>query len=179
MALRELIPKLPSDLGVPIFVVQHMPPKYTQSLALRLNEVSQIPVLEAADRMKVEPNHVYIAPGGYHMGLENLLGKPTIRISSEPHEHNCRPAVDFTFRAACTVYSGNLLGVILTGMGRDGAEGCRKIKQMGGTVFVQHPGGCTVYGMPKVIVEEQLADRVIPLEKMAMWITRSVERSRG
>lgn len=179
IALRELIPKLPSDLGIPVFVVQHMPPKYTQSLALRLSEASQIPVLEAENGLQVEPNHVYIAPGGFHMGLETSMGKPTIRTSSDPHEHNCRPAVDFTLRSACDFYGGKLLGVILTGMGRDGTEGCRRIKEMGGTVFAQHPEGCTVYGMPKVIVEEQLADRVIPLEKMASWIVRFVGKSRS
>ncbi|XZE44144.1 protein-glutamate methylesterase/protein-glutamine glutaminase [Pirellulaceae bacterium SH467] len=178
MALRELIPKLPSDLGVPVFVVQHMPPKYTQSLALRLSEASPLPVLEAVDGMRVEPNHVYVAPGGFHMGLENVMGKPVIRTSSEAHEHNCRPAVDYTLRSACNFYGGNLLGVILTGMGRDGTAGCKRVKEMGGTVFAQHPEGCSVYGMPKVIVEEQLADRVIPLEKMASWIVRFVGKSR-
>ncbi|AMV35409.1 Chemotaxis response regulator protein-glutamate methylesterase [Pirellula sp. SH-Sr6A] len=178
MALRELIPKLPSDLGVPVFVVQHMPPKYTQSLALRLSEASTLPVLEAVDGMRVEPNQVYIAPGGLHMGIETVMGKPVIRTSNEAHEHNCRPAVDYTLRSACNFYRGNLLGVILTGMGRDGTAGCRNVKESGGTVFAQHPEGCTVYGMPKVIVEEQLADRVIPLEKMASWIIRFVEKSR-
>jgi len=178
MALREVIPKLPNHLGVPVLVVQHMPPKYTQSLASRIGEVSQMPVHEATDGMKVEPNHVYIAPGGLHMGLARLHGKPVIRTSDDPHEHNCRPAVDFTFRAACNIYSGNLLGVILTGMGRDGTEGCKMIKQLGGSVLAQHPDGCTVYGMPKVVVEEQLADRVVPLEKMASWIVRMVESGR-
>jgi two-component system chemotaxis response regulator CheB len=178
IALRELIPKLPNDLGVPVFVVQHMPPKYTQSLALRLSEASQIPVLEAADGMRVEPNHVYIAPGGFHMGLDASMGKPVIRTTSDPQEHNCRPAADFTLRSVCDFYGGGVLGVILTGMGRDGTAGCRRIKEMGGTVFAQHPEGCTVYGMPKVVVEEQLADRVIPLEKMASWIVRFVGKSR-
>lgn len=178
IALRELIPKLPSDLGVPIFVVQHMPPKYTQSLALRLSEASQLPVVEAVDGMRVEPNHVYVAPGGFHMGIEAVTGMPIIRTSSETHEHNCRPAVDYTLRSACEFYGGNLLGVILTGMGRDGTAGCRQVKELGGTVFAQHPEGCTVYGMPKVIVEEQIADRVIPLEKMASWIARFVGKSR-
>jgi two-component system, chemotaxis family, protein-glutamate methylesterase/glutaminase len=178
IALREVIPRLPITLGVPVFVVQHMPPKYTLSLAARIGEVSQIPVHEAANMMKVEPNHVYIAPGGMHMGMELQHGNPVIRTSSDPPEHNCRPAVDYTFRSASQIYAGNLLGVILTGMGRDGAEGCRMIKQLGGAVLAQHPDGCTVYGMPKVVVEEQLADRVVPIEKMASWIVRMVERSR-
>lgn len=178
IALRELIPKLPNNLGVPVLVVQHMPPKYTQSLASRIGEASQLPVHEAVDGMKIEANHVYIAAGGAHMGLARRLGDVVVRTSDEPPEHNCRPAVDYTFRAACQIYSGNLLGVILTGMGRDGTEGCRMIKQLGGTVLAQHPEGCIVYGMPKVVVEEQLADRVVPLEKIASWIVRLVEKSR-
>jgi two-component system chemotaxis response regulator CheB len=178
MALREVIPRLPATLGVPVFVVQHIPPNYTQSLAARLGEVSKLRVQEAANGIKVERNHVYIAPGGLQLGLELENGYPVIRTSMDPPEHNCRPAVDYTLRAAANVYAGKLLGVILTGMGRDGTEGCRLIKQLGGCVLAQHPDGCTVYGMPKVVVEEQLADRVVPIEKMASWIARLVENSR-
>lgn len=178
IALREVIPRLPATIGVPVFVVQHMPPKYTQTLAVRIGEVSQIPVHEATQGMKVEPNHVYIAPGGLHMGIDLQRGKPVIRTSDDPPEHNCRPAVDYTLRSAASIYHGNLLGVILTGMGHDGTEGCRLIKQLGGSVLAQHPDGCIVYGMPKVVVEEQLADRVAPIEKIASWIVRMVENSR-
>jgi two-component system chemotaxis response regulator CheB len=179
MALRELIPRLPATLGVPVFVVQHMPPNYPHSLAARIGEASQLPVDEATNGMKVELNHVYIAPGGLHLGLEIQHGQPVIRTSDDPPEHNCRPAVDYTLRSAANIYAGKLLGVILTGMGRDGTEGCRLIKQLGGSVLAQHPDGCTVYGMPKVVVEEQLADRVVPMEKMASWIVRMVENSRA
>jgi len=178
VALRELIPKLPSNLGVPVFVVQHMPQGYTKSLANRIGEISQIPVREASSGMLVEPNQVYIAPGGLHMGIQLQRGKPVIQTSDDLPEHNCRPAVDYTCRSAVKVYGGKVLGVILTGMGRDGTEGCRLIKQLGGYVLAQHPEGCIVYGMPKVVVEEQLADRVVPIEKMASWITRVIEKNR-
>jgi two-component system chemotaxis response regulator CheB len=172
-----VIPKLPRTLEVPVFVVQHMPPKYTHSLAERLAESSQIPIHEAVDGMKVEAGHVYLAQGGLHMGLETRHYRTYITTANAPPEHNCRPAVDYTLRAAGKIYGGNVLGVILTGMGRDGTEGCRLIKQMGGVVLAQHPYGCTVYGMPKSVVEENIADRVIPLEKMAAWIVRLVEKS--
>jgi two-component system chemotaxis response regulator CheB len=178
VALREVIPKLPPTLGVPVFVVQHMPPNYTKSLAARIGEASQIPVQEAASGMLVEANRVYLAPGGLHMGVELQRGRLVIQTSDDPPEHNCRPAVDYMLRSAARIYSGDLLVVILTGMGRDGTEGCRLIKQMGGVVLAQHPDGCVVYGMPKVVVEEQLADRVVPIEKMASWIVRMVEESR-
>lgn len=178
IALREVLPRLPKKLGVPILVVQHMPPKYTATLAERINEVSELPVCEAANGMLVEPNRVYIAPGGLQMAIEFKDGRTLIRTNEDPPEHNTRPSVDYLFRSAAEVYSGNLLGVILTGMGRDGADGCRLIKQHGGSVLAQHPDGCVVYGMPKAIVEENLADRVVPLEKIASWIVRLVEANR-
>lgn len=175
VALREVLPKLPSTLKVPIFVVQHMPARYTKSLSDRLNESSMLPIQEAFDGMKIEPNMVYIAPGGLHMRVSKSPKGPVIKIVDDPPENNCRPAVDYLFRSAAEVYGGNLLAVILTGMGRDGTEGCRIIKQLGGSVIAQHPDGCVVYGMPKAVVEEQLADRVVPLEKIASWIVRIVE----
>jgi two-component system, chemotaxis family, protein-glutamate methylesterase/glutaminase len=175
VALREVIPKLPATLGVPVFVVQHMPPNYTKSLALRIGENSQLPVHEASHGLLVEPNNVYIAPGGLHMGVASQRGKLFIQTSDAPPEHNCRPSVDYTLRSIADAYAGNVLVVILTGMGRDGTEGCRRIKQLGGTILAQHPEGCVVYGMPKAVVEEQLVDRVVPLEKMASWIVRMIE----
>lgn len=178
LALREVIPKLPGTLGVPVFVVQHMPPGYTKSLAARLEEMSLLPVQEAAHNMIVEPNQVYMAPGGLHMGIESQRGRFIISTSDLPPEHNCRPAVNYTLRSAVQAYSSHLLVAILTGMGRDGTEGCRLVRQHGGSVLAQHPDGCVVYGMPKAVVEEQLANRVVPLEKMATWIVRMVEASR-
>ena len=178
LALREVIPKLPGTLGVPVFVVQHMPPGYTKSLATRIGEMSSLPVQEASNNMIVEPNQVYMAPGGLHMGIENQRGRCIISTSDLPPEHNCRPAVNYTLRSAVQAYSGHLLVVILTGMGRDGTEGCRLVRQHGGSVLAQHPEGCVVYGMPKAVVEEQLANRVVPLEKMATWIVRMIEASR-
>jgi len=178
LALREIIPKLPSTLGVPVFVVQHMPQGYTKSLAARIGEMSQLPVQEAANSMIVEPNQVYVAPGGLHMGIEVQRGKHWISTSDSPPEHNCRPSVDYTLRSVAKAYAGRLLVVILTGMGRDGTEGCRLVRQLGGSVLAQHPDGCVVYGMPKAVVEEQLANRVVPLEKMATWIVRMLEASR-
>lgn len=178
LALREVIPKLPGTLGVPVFVVQHMPPGYTKSLAARIGEMSSLAVQEASNNMIVEPNQVYMAPGGLHMGIESQRGRFIISNSDLPPEHNCRPAVNYTLRSAVQAYSGHLLVAILTGMGRDGTEGCRLVRQHGGSVLAQHPDGCVVYGMPKAVVEEQLANRVVPLEKMATWIARMVEASR-
>lgn len=175
VALREVLTKLPASLGVPVFVVQHMPARFTSSLAARLKESSQMLILEGAEGMTVEANCIYIAPGGLHMCLAPSLGQRVLRTNEDPPEHNCRPAVDYLFRSVVEAYAGNVLGVILTGMGRDGTEGCRAIKDRGGKVIAQHPDGCVVYGMPKSVVENQLADRVVPLEKIASWIVRVVE----
>lgn len=175
VALREVLPKLPPTLNVPVFVVQHMPARYTKSLSERLCESSMIPIVEAMDSMKIEANKVYIAPGGLQMRIRATAKGPIIQTTDDPPEHNCRPAVDYMFRSAAEVYGGNLLAVVMTGMGRDGTEGCRVIKGLGGAVIAQHPDGCVVYGMPKAVVEEKLADRVVPLEKIASWIVRLVE----
>jgi two-component system chemotaxis response regulator CheB len=176
VALREVIPKLPGELGVPVFVVQHMPPGYTHSLAQRICEASQLQVIEGAMGQEARPNTVYIAPGGKHLQLVRTGERVRIETNEDPPEHNCRPAVDVLFRSAASAYEGHVLAVVLTGMGRDGAEGCRAIKRRGGTVFAQHPDGCVVYGMPKAVIDEQLADRVIPLDRIASWIVREVQK---
>lgn len=173
-ALREVLPKLPPTMDLPIFVVQHMPAHYTSSLAQRLNEDCQMQVVEAHDGMHVEDNCIYIAPGGLHLRLVALRGQVFMQTTQDAPEHNCRPAVDYLLRSAADTYDGRVLAVILTGMGRDGAEGCRALKHKGGYVMAQHPDGCVVYGMPKVVVEEHLVDRVVPLDKISGWIVRQI-----
>ncbi len=171
VALREVLSRLPVQLGLPVFVVQHMPAHYTTSLADRLNDACKLAVCEARDGMLIEPNKVYIAPGGSHLCIATHHGKKILRTTDDPPEQSCRPAVDYLFRSLADAYNGKVIGIVLTGMGRDGAEGCRAIKQRGGYVIAQHPEGCVVYGMPKVVVEQGLADRVVPLEKIAAWIS--------
>lgn len=174
VALREVIPLLPADLSVPVFVVQHMPPKYTQSLAERLNGEARLKVVEATDLTHPQPGVVYIAPGGQQMKVIARPSGAIIRITDDPPEHGCRPGVDYLFRSAAEAYDGKLLAVILTGMGKDGTEGCRQIKRRGGYVVAQHSQGCTVYGMPKSVVDEGLADKIIPLELIAGGIAKLV-----
>jgi two-component system, chemotaxis family, protein-glutamate methylesterase/glutaminase len=178
VALREVIPMFPVDLPVPILVVQHMPPKYTQSLAERLNEVSRVRVHEAADGMLAEPGNAYIAPGGQHIKLLPRAGTPMIRVTEDPPEHGCRPAVDYLFRSCAETFNGKVLAIVLTGMGRDGTEGCRLIKRRGGYVITQHATGCTVYGMPKAVFDEGLSDKVLPLELIASGATKLIKGSR-
>ncbi len=173
-ALARVIPALPSGLSVPVLIVQHMPPLFTKSLAEDLDRKSEIHVCEASDQMKPKAGNVYIAPGGSHMKIVTVAGEPTIRITDDPPEQSCRPSVDYLFRSACEVYGGALVGAILTGMGEDGTRGCRLLKERGSVVIAQNEATCVVYGMPRKVVEEELADAVVPLDAIASELTRHV-----
>lgn len=179
-ALARIIPDFPANLAVPVFVVQHMPEGFTASLASRLNEASEMEVTEAADGMPVQAGQVVIARGGRHLRLERRMPNGVIvRLSDDPPEHRCRPAVDYTLRSAVEIFDGRLLAVILTGMGRDGTAGCQLVRSRGGRVLAQHAAGCTVYGMPRSVVTSGLSDDVVKLPHIAAAIERSVRRSDG
>lgn len=174
VALSEVLPALPRDFPAPILIVQHMPPQYTQSLANRLNERSEIEVVEGAEGMAVVAGFAYIAPGGRHMKVERRGGRIVIGITTDPPENSCRPAVDFLFRSAAEIYGAKLMAVIMTGMGRDGTEGSRAIKQRGGHVITQDAEGCAVFGMPKAVADERLSDETLPLGRIAEGLTQRV-----
>ena len=176
-ALKQVLPMLPSRFPAPILVVQHMPPEYTKALARRLDEMSELDVAEATNGMELRPGQVVIAPGGRQMKLVCRNDCVLVRITNDPHENGCRPSVDYLLRSAVEVFDGNALGVIMTGMGRDGLNGCAELKRRGGRVFAQHEYGCMVYGMPKAVIEQSLADRVLPLGRIGSAITRHVEGS--
>jgi two-component system chemotaxis response regulator CheB len=172
-ALAHVIPDLPATLPVPVFIVQHMPEGFTTTLAARLNEASQLEVLEVSDGLLVRPGQAVIARGGRHLQLvKHVSDGIVVQLSEAPHEHGCRPAVDFTLRSAVDLLGGDLLAVILTGMGRDGTAGCQQVKDRGGQVLAQHAEGCTVFGMPKSIIQAQLANAVPKLTEMAAAISR-------
>ncbi len=176
--LRTVMPKFDADFAVPFIVVQHMPANYTQSMAQRLDEVSPLNVREASDGEIARAGSVYIAPGGKHLQLRRHGGAIQLKLSDAPPENSCRPSVDFTLRSAIDTVGGNLLAVILTGMGKDGLAGCRKAKAAGATVFAQDEATSAVFGMPKAVIDAGLANRVLSLGKVAPAITRHVHRSR-
>lgn len=175
-ALHEMMPKLPGDLGVPVLVVQHMPPVFTASLARSLDKISVLSVEEAVEGGAVAPNRVYIAPGGKHMVLRrNVAGDAfEIGLNENPPENNCRPAADVLFRSVAAHIGGNVLSVIMTGMGADGCKGVRSIRQQGGVCLAQDEASCVVYGMPRSVAEAGLVDEVVPLnqlhERIAAWV---------
>lgn len=159
-ALYEVITKLPENLGVPVFVVQHMPVGFTKAFAERLDKFSKLKVVEATHGQKIENNVVYVAPGGSHM---EISGDKTIRLTQEPPIWGVRPAVDKLFVSAAKVYNGKLLGVVLTGMGKDGSNGVIEIKAQGGYNISEDESTCTIYGMPKAAYETRMVDEVVPL----------------
>lgn len=176
-ALKIVLPKLPTTVSVPVLVVQHMPAEFTQSLAKRLDEICPLKVIEATDGVALQAGIVVIAPGGQQLKLERTKQHFIARTTDDPPENGFRPSVDTLFRSAAQALDGNVLGVIMTGMGRDGAKGCREIKRQGGFVFAQHESDCVVYGMPKAAIEEGLADRILPLGKIGPAIVRHLKRS--
>lgn len=177
--LATLLPALPANLGVPVLIVQHMPPLFTQSLAENLDAKCALRVREAAHEEIAEPNTVYIAPGGRQMRIApGPDGRKIIQITDDPPENNCRPAVDYLFRSAATHYPGRSLAVILTGMGSDGTLGLRLLKRHGCHVIAQDEASSVVWGMPKAAVDAGVADVVLPLDAIASKITSLVRGGR-
>lgn len=177
-ALRQVLPKLSAGLPVPVFVIQHMPANYTRSLASRLDEMCPLHVVEATDNMEARAGMVIIAAGGKQMKLELNNNTLKARVNDDPPENGIRPSVDYLLRSSSEVLGGKALAVIMTGMGRDGLAGCEQLKRAGGYVFAQSQDDCIVYGMSKVVIEEDLAVRVLPLGKIAPAIVRHVKNSR-
>ncbi len=178
-ALQKVIPALPADFALPVVIVQHMPPHFTKSLAERLDAMSALRVVEAAPGMRVEPGTVLIAPGGKHLTFRaSKLGVITA-TPEEPKNLLHRPSVDVMFDSACKAYGGKVLATVMTGMGKDGLQGARHIKQFGGKVVAQNEASCVVYGMPRAIVEAGLADAVLSLEDLAEALTKAVGRRVG
>lgn len=175
-ALAGLLPALPGDLGVPVLIVQHMPPLFTQSLAENLTAKCALQVCEAAHGENLEPNTVYIAPGGRQMRLApGDGGRKMIQITDDPPENNCRPSVDYLFRSVANQFSGRAMAVILTGMGSDGMLGLRLLKRHGCFVIAQDEPSCVVYGMPKAAVDAGVVDVVLPLEAIAGRIVAAIQ----
>ncbi|MFL6145726.1 MAG: chemotaxis response regulator protein-glutamate methylesterase [Labedaea sp.] len=175
-ALRTVLNGLPGNLGVPVLVVQHMPPVFTDMLAKRIDGTSQLRVAEAQDAEPVQPGRVYIAPGDRHLELVRFAGQVRTKLHDGPKENHCRPAADVLFRSAVEMYGGAVLGVVLTGMGQDGKRGCEKLVSAGGRVIVQDEDTSVVWGMPGVVAEAGLAEAVLPIGDVAKNIAAQVAR---
>jgi two-component system chemotaxis response regulator CheB len=178
-ALAELVPALPGDLGVPVVIVQHMPPLFTKLLAERLDRESALRVIEGAPGMTVARNTVYIAPGDYHMTVTGHAPAVRLAMNQDPPENSCRPAVDVLFRSVASVYGGHVLAAVLTGMGKDGLRGSEVLCEAGAEVLAQDEASSVVWGMPGFVARAGLASAVLPLPDIAPEITRRVRRLPG
>jgi len=176
-ALMEVIPRLPADLPAAVVVVQHMPPDFTRYLAERLDARSAIEVVEAIDGERIEPGRVLIAPGGMHFLVEEKMGEPVVMILPRNEaQRTASPSVDFAFTSMAPVFRKKLIGIVMTGMGRDGVAGCVAIRRFGGRVFCQDRETSMIFGMPGAVISEGLADGVVPVETIAETIERETEK---
>ena len=170
-ALQTVVAGLPRSLPCGVLIVQHMPPGFTKSLAERLNEISQISVKEAENHDMIEAGHVYIAPGNYHMTVSS--GGREILLNQDPPLGTLRPAADVLFKSAAP-FGRDIVSVILTGMGSDGAVGMTEIKKTGGYIIAESEKTAVVYGMPKAVVDLGIADEIKPLPDIAAAIVNAV-----
>jgi len=172
-ALKVVLSKLPAN-SPGIMVVQHMPANFTTAFAERLNSVSQVTVKEARDNDSVVPGVALLAPGNFHMILRRSGARYYVEVKTGPMVHHQRPAVDILFKSTAKYAGANAIGVILTGMGADGAEGLLDMKRAGASTIAQDENSCVVFGMPKEAIKLGAADKVLPLGQIAPEMLRMV-----
>lgn len=177
-ALATVLPALPADLPVPVFIAQHMPPVFTASLAERLDATGPMSVREAVDGAVAQEGEVWIAPGGHHLSVEPHGTQLRVRVHQDPPVNSCRPSADVLFASLAGTCGPGTLGLILTGMGCDGLAGCRTVREAGGQVFVQDRATSTVWGMPGYVARNGLADGAWPIDEIAGEVVRRVRVGR-
>jgi len=165
VALQEVLAQLPANFSLPIVMVQHMPAKFTEAFANRLNQMCKINVREAKDGEPLEPGSALLAPGGMQMLVEKRGGRLVVRIKEETDPmQNYKPCVNTTFNSVAASIGGRVLGVILTGMGADGKEGCNTLKLRGATIWAQDEATSTIYGMPAAVAD--IAEQILPVKEV-------------
>lgn len=167
VALQKILTKLPANYPHPIVLIQHMPATFTAAFASRLNSLCKIEVKEAEDGDVLRPGVAYLAPGGKQMMLEGRPGAAKLRIIDGGERMNYKPCVDVTFGSASKVYGDKVLSMVLTGMGADGREGARMLKNAGATIWAQDEDSCVVYGMPQAVAKAGISSEDLPLDRIA------------
>ncbi|HET9528920.1 MAG TPA: chemotaxis response regulator protein-glutamate methylesterase [Blastocatellia bacterium] len=175
-ALRYLLPRIPSDIGAGILIVQHMPESFTAMLARWLNEMCEVEVKEAADGDAVFPGRALIAPGNAHMRVRRRPKGAEVVIEQGATVNGHMPSVDVLFRSVAEEFKENALGVIMTGMGSDGAMGIGEMKKQGAHTIAQDRESCAIYGMPRVAVERGFIDTVLPLSEMPGYMVTAMRQ---
>lgn len=171
-ALEEVLSQLPKKFGKPIVITQHMPAVFTKMLAQRLSDKTGLDVREAEQGQMLRPDQILIAPGDFHLEFQRKGTAVHVSLTQEPPENSCRPAVDPMFRSIARIYGQRALGIVLTGMGRDGTDGAQALKAAGAQIYVQDESTSTVWGMPRKVFEAGFADRVMPLDEIGKTIAR-------
>jgi two-component system chemotaxis response regulator CheB len=177
-ALNEMLPSLCQKIELPILIVQHMPETFTRSLAEHLDKKCRHKVREAVDGWPVESNNVYVAPGAKHLVVRGTAANALIGINDQPPENGCKPAADVLFRSAANVYGGNVIALIMTGMGNDGTHGLRALKRQGASVIAQDEATSIVWGMPGSAVAANCVDRISPLDEIPNDVFRILEKGK-
>lgn len=177
-ALARVFSDLPGPLGIPVVIVQHMPAEFTALLAERLDRLCAMQVREGHDGARVEPDTVWVAPGGHHMVLERRRTDLVLRLNDDPPVHSCRPAADPMLFSVAELFGARALGTVLTGMGCDGLEGSRRLVEAGCDVIAQDEESSVVWGMPGFVARAGLASAVLPLSEIGAAIGQRVLASR-
>jgi two-component system, chemotaxis family, protein-glutamate methylesterase/glutaminase len=179
-ALLMLLAGLELPRSALAFLVQHIHPRFTGVLSRRLNEAAALSVVAAEDGATALPGRLYMAPGGRHLVVERARpGFYRMRLTDQPPRHGVRPSVDQLFLSLAAAFGPRAIGVVLTGMGRDGVEGAKVIKAQGGTILAEAESTCIVYGMPRALAEAGLADRMVPIGEMAEAIREAAMEVAG
>ena len=173
-ALASVVPSFPRNFPLPVLIVQHMPPMFTKLLAERLQTQTSLRVMEAGAGAVVEPGTILIAPGDYHMRIRRNGRQAVVALDQGAPENSCRPAADVLFRSAAEAYGGAVIGVILTGMGKDGFNGCEVLKGQGAYVIAQDEASSVVWGMPGFVSKGGLADATVDLNSVVPEILRQL-----
>ena len=171
-ALAKLLPAIPARFPVPVVIAQHMPPIFTTLLASRLSSKCALPVRECRPGELLEPGCIWIAPGDFHMVVQEEGGRVRLQTNQGPRENFCRPSVDVLFRSVAHVYGASALGIILTGMGQDGLKGCEALCAAGSSVIVQDEATSVVWGMPGFVARAGLAQKILPLDQIGNEINQ-------
>ncbi|MBW3530970.1 chemotaxis response regulator protein-glutamate methylesterase [Shewanella sp. NKUCC06_TVS] len=176
VALQKILTQFPANYPHPILLIQHMPAAFTPAFASRLNGLCKIEVKEAANGDFLKPGCAYLAPGGMQMMVERTGASGRLKVITGSADMNYKPCVDITFASASKAFSGDVLAVVLTGMGADGREGARMLKAVGATIWAQDEASCVVYGMPQAVASAGIATQSIALDNMAECILKESVR---